>query len=373
MKMAKQLLEMYPQSAWVKVRTAQVYADEKHYNRERDFYYQAMQHSPMYSTPYRKLAESYQFNTPIDLDLAEQYMKKFVDMEPKEVFAHIALGDVYRAQNNLEKSRDTYSQAITLDREEATAYSKRGHAQSFLGRYQDARRDYNEALKLAEGPEKVWDEIFIANTYVYAGDLDAAQSYLQDLTTNINDIEMSVEERRVANMGAHESLFHVAIANNDFSRARSTLDKLNTVMTELYNDIGTSVALRDDQAKRAIREGLLALRQGYVEQAMQFARENYNLMKDDPSVKSLYDYNHLMGRIQLQQNNPGEALSYLENSDTEWVIVQFDMALAYDAMDSSSDARKYYQKVAEWNFNDTEYALIRNVAVNKYKTMALAY
>jgi tetratricopeptide (TPR) repeat protein len=373
MKLSKELLESHPESVWAKMKVAEVYADEKQYNKQRDYYYQAMQQDPTYSATYKKLAESYQLNTPKDLDLAEHYMSKFVEMEPKEVYAHISLGDVYRAQNNLEKARDTYSEAINLDRDEAMAYGKRAHALSFLGNYQEARSDYNEAIKRATGSDQVLHETFVANTYIYAGDLDAAQNYLQDLISNIDEYEMSDDERKVASMNAHQSLFHVAITNNDFSVARSTLDKLNTVMTSLYNDIGTSVALRDDQANRAIREGLLALRQGYVERAMQNARENYNLMNDDPSVKSLYPYHHLMGRIQLQQNNPEDALSYLEMSDTEWVMVKYDIAMSYDAMGNSEIASKYYKEVAEWNFNNTEYALVRNNAINKFKTMALAY
>jgi tetratricopeptide (TPR) repeat protein len=371
MKLSKQLLQLYPNSSWAMLKAADVYAGEKQYNKERDLYYRAMQVEPKKSITYRKLAESYQFQEPKDLDLAETYMTKFVNMEPNEVFAHIALGDVYRAQNNLMKARDTYSKAIKLDGQEAVAYSKRGHANSFLGNYQQARDDFDQAIKVSPAKDWATHESFIGNTYIYSGELDRAQEYFQKIVQEVNQWNLSPDNETVAAMMSNENLFYVTLANRDFDRARSTLDQLNTLYSTLYNDIGSSSAMRDDQAARAIREGLLALRQGYVEQAMNHARENYNLMRDDPSVKALYPYYHLMGRIELQQNNPENAVRNLEMADTEWVIVKYDLAMAYDALGNTDMARKMYKDVAEWNFNDTRYALVRNVAINKYKTMAV--
>jgi len=129
---------------------------------------------PDFAPAYRELASSYVFDEPVDYTLAEGHANTFVKLKPEEASAHILLGDVYRARVQLEKAREAYAKAAEVDASQPIAYSKKGHANTFLGNYDQARADFEEAMKHSEGTMKVSGANFGVYTYIYAGDLSAA-------------------------------------------------------------------------------------------------------------------------------------------------------------------------------------------------------
>ena len=64
-----------------------------------------------------------------------------------------ALGDVYRGSNRLEEARRYYQLALQLDPNDLTAPIKLGHVNSFLGQYDEARKDYDRGIA-AGGPSE---------------------------------------------------------------------------------------------------------------------------------------------------------------------------------------------------------------------------
>ena len=57
-----------------------------------------------------------------------------------------SLGDVSRGSNKLEDARRYYKLALQLDPKDSTAPVKLGHVKSFLGNFDEARKDYDSGM-----------------------------------------------------------------------------------------------------------------------------------------------------------------------------------------------------------------------------------
>src|SRR5207244_5719528 len=65
--------------------------------------------APRLFVAHTALGLSYVFGEPRDFTKALQHMQEAAALAPNEAGAHTLLGDVYRAQRNLEKAREEYA------------------------------------------------------------------------------------------------------------------------------------------------------------------------------------------------------------------------------------------------------------------------
>ena len=135
LELSKQLVEKYPNSARAYENLAGSYFSVNETDKSRESYAKAMELNPEYTSAISNLGVSYLFATPKDFTKAQEYLTKVVEIIPESSRAHIDLGDSYRAQNNLEKALASYVKASELDPEDEVAFSKAGHANSFLGNF----------------------------------------------------------------------------------------------------------------------------------------------------------------------------------------------------------------------------------------------
>ena len=80
------------------------------------------------------------FGEPKDFAAAEEWANKFIAAYPDEAKGYEVLGDIKRAQDNLEAALEAYNNASRIDPTLELAAHKRGHVNSFLGKYRRCTR-----------------------------------------------------------------------------------------------------------------------------------------------------------------------------------------------------------------------------------------
>ncbi len=128
-------------------------------------------------------------------------------MAPKSAGAQITLGDCYRAQNDMQKAKDAYTKAVALDTNAPQAYNKLGHANTYLGNMEEARKNY--AGGGMHDVNKLGSIFNTANTWLYTGDTKAAEKFLMDQLAASGNIDASQKS------GFLITVATIAIHNND--------------------------------------------------------------------------------------------------------------------------------------------------------------
>ena len=80
---------------------------------------------------------------------AAKIIKEAEKLYPKDVDVMRAVANIYVAENNPEAAVDLLEKAITEKPDDALLYNSRGVAFDMLGKYKEARQDFNTAQKLA--------------------------------------------------------------------------------------------------------------------------------------------------------------------------------------------------------------------------------
>ncbi|MBT8400306.1 MAG: hypothetical protein KJO98_07510, partial [Rhodothermia bacterium] len=237
LELALALVAEYPTSARAFDYLASEYSQHKMYDAERGALKTAMALDPGYSPAYKSLSLSYVFNQPEDHEAALKYGKKYVKHAPDAADAYIVFGDVHRARNDFQKASDAYAMAIEVDPDHATAYSKKGHADTYLGAFEAARADFAAAEKVAKTlGQRVGQKNFAVYTHLYAGDVSAAMQANTDVIDGLKKMDsdeatgpLRTTYRDRVLIAAHHGMFDEAMA------AHSEMVKHTKSMTERVN------------------------------------------------------------------------------------------------------------------------------------------
>ena len=73
----------------------------------------------------------------------------------------------------------------------------------------------------------------------------------------------------------------------------------------------------------------------------------------------------LRGLISLLQGNYAEAVGHYEQGNPNNLYTQYHLALAYEGVDNTEQAKQLFGKIADNNFNSVGFALVRQEAMQK--------
>ena len=179
----KTMVEKYPDVARAHITLGQAYDGMNDHIAARKHFEKAIELNPKWIGGYSALGNSYIFNEPKDFAKAEENMKMAVELMPNESRTHIALGDVYRAQDNLDKALESYNKAMELAPTDPVAFSKAGHANTYLGNYDEARANFKKSGSLSDYPAAELN--FTAFTYYYEGKYAEGLAWLKEEAMNL--------------------------------------------------------------------------------------------------------------------------------------------------------------------------------------------
>ncbi|MBR9977711.1 MAG: tetratricopeptide repeat protein [Bacteroidetes bacterium] len=362
--LARRLVDRYPRSPRALYEYAIVLDADKRTYEARSTLEEALYLNGFFAPALRGLASSYLFNEPRSLHEALRYAQHYVTLYPSEAEAHIVLGDVYRADQQLENARGEYTRAMLLDRTSYLAYVKRGHALTFIGLYNDARKDFELAVDYGRGPAKALSANYRTFTWLYEGNVTEAlhenEALLHSLPLLGYDAE--VDFQIFADIWFNRVL--MALEARQFDVAEKAHEAYTRYARAVAEEIGTASNTSITESEIALLAGRIALQRGNLQEAHGHTVRSIDFLRNVRDARKREPTELLLGRIALAKQRYVSALEHLDEAVPDLIQVTYYRALALDGLDRKEEAQELYYEVANWNFNNIEYALIRNKAFN---------
>ena len=364
LELAQTLVKAYPSSprAWIVLGNAQS-ALNRHV-MARESYGRAIALDPTMFLAQTALGFSYLFSEPRDLAKAKQHMEQAIAADPNEAKGYEFLGDVNRAMNRLEDARAAYTRATEKDPKLAVAVLKKGHINSFLGNYAEARSAHDAAIADGKEADKVTYGVFRAYTSVHAGEPKAA---IEELTAVARSADAAVPSKQIngAKAFALVSAVQIALHNDLLDDAERVLALYAPVVRADAQAVNDADNTRLTEAGILSWESQLAARRGDFATGLAKANEHKRLVENDKNPRRFETYHSLLGLIDLRKKDFTQAVAHYRQADLTDIYQKYHLALALEGAGQASEARKLFQDVASWNFNSVGFALTRRDATKR--------
>jgi tetratricopeptide (TPR) repeat protein len=324
----------------------------------------AVELAPDNAPAHMALANSWLFLEPRDFAMAQTHAERAAELAPEEAVPQDILGDVYRAQGQLEEAAAAYGRTAELDPESGAGYQQRAHVHSFLGDYAAARADYDAAIEIEKGKNAEPSfGVYRALVSVHEGNPAAAITELEELLGRIDG--MGVPEARGQKIFTLNTIARIAMHSGNGAAAASAIERRDVLLAEQGEVIGNESARRFARAAAAISQGELAAYSGDYATATAKAAEYMTIMEPDTDPAKNEPAHALLGYVALQQGNAEEAIAHFEQADPDDVYAWYYRATALEAAGRADEAKALFGQVATNNFNSPELALVRSDAAAK--------
>lgn len=363
LRLAQQLVEAYPSSPRAWLTLAGIQAGQNDHEAARASAGKALELDPDMPAAHRTQGYSYLFSDPTDHALAVSHMERLVEIQPGEATAHEALGDACRGLGDLERARSEYSAAVELDPSLGTAILKKGHINSFLGRYAEARADYDAGIAAATVENKANYSNYRTFVHLYEGNPEGALMELGDVVAMTEEVGMQEDQIPGAKVFALTNAATIALHHGMTEETREILDERTRQLELIAATIADADFERRQKANIALWEGQLAARQGKYELARQMAETNRSLLEADANPRRFEGYHGLLGLIALEQDDYEQAAAELRQSTLAVEYIKYLLALALEGAGQTEEARRLFREVGNYNFNSVGFALVRKDAL----------
>ncbi len=310
-----------------------------------------------------QLGSSYLNIEPTDPAKAAIYVRQALALEPNQPVAHDYMGDVYRAQNDLPAARAEYSRMIELDPSRAGGYQQRGHVNSFLGNFAEARADYDRAVVLADPTQKPGFAVFRPLVYVYEGNPAAAEAELDQQAASID--AMNIPNAVGSKIGALTEEARIALHNGHFDVAQRTIDRLRDLYRQQGEMSRSDAFRRGNEANIAYWEGMLAARRGDFATARSKAQDMMRLVAPDQNPRKNEGAHELLGMADYLEGHNTSAANHFAQADPNDIYITYHRALALERANRPEEAKAFFRRVAGYNFNGSGTALVKKDAVKR--------
>jgi tetratricopeptide (TPR) repeat protein len=303
---------------------------------------------------------------PMDLAKAEEHILIGQKLWPDKAVSYDLLGDLRRAQGRLEEAAAAYTKQIELSPKEALGHNQRGHAYTFLGKFDSARADYDASIRLGKGNGPAFNSLNRAYVDAYAGHPEEAISRLEQLGQAIDG--MGIPEPEGFKIATLQSIAVLASHVGKFDVADSATAQMAPLIRKGIERVNTPEYRRGQEAIIAFWEGRAAAFKGDYALALRKAEEYKKLREPDRDPTKDRSYHVLRGFVALGQKRYADAVTELSQGDPDNPFQRYHRALALEALGKTAEAKVIYKSVAIYNFNEAGYAAIRREAIAKAGT-----
>jgi len=358
---ANELVRLMPESprAWLTLAGMQAALNDGASSRES--LAQAIELAPEFAAAHMQAGNNYLFVEPRDFSQAEGHFQTAAELAPNEANPFDLLGDVHRAQGNVEAAYNDYTKAAELAPENGSPLQQRGHVNSFLHNFDEARADYSRAMELetARGNNNApFYAAFRAYVSLHEDNPAAAIAELTELLAGADaagyegliDIKINWLTN-IAQIGMH---------SGDFAAAQSALTERAVLMRQQAEETGTEQFSRGQEQGILYLDGMLAARQGDAETARAIAAEFGTLAEMDQNPRGMEPVHQILGIAEFFQGNHAAAAEHLAQGAPGNIYMKYYRAKALEGAGMAEMASATMAEVAAWNFNGVGFALIRN-------------
>ena len=354
----EEMVKTYPQMARAHFHLASALQDADKNEKSRDHYKKAISLAPEWAIVHQELAYSYLHYEPKVLDQALAYAQKGATLASDQASTHMLLGDIYAAQNQMDKAKTSYSNAIKLAPERAEAYYKRGNANTFTGQYSAARADYLQGGK--------YNLIFPTETINHL-----SQVYLHEGQPQKGIALLMEEERKITPSkdpskawGDRYDLWfnmaQIAFHLGDDKSLKTAIKHMEPLIDSFTSLIDVDEVRRDIKTDLLYWKGLHQVLTGEYETVKITSEEIKKLLEPIQNPKKLERYHRLLGHNFYRQQQFNEAAEHFEQTSKTAVYDKYWRAKAYENMGQKDKALALYKEIAAYNFSNIGNAMIRN-------------
>lgn len=356
--LSKQLVSKYPNSARAYDQLAQAYRTIDDTENARANWKKAIELNPNFIPAISNLGRSYLFSSPKDYAIAQKNMEKVVTLAPESSMAHIDLGDCYRAQDNLDKALEHYTKASNLDPQDEVAFAKMGHANSFLGNFDEARKNYQNARAVSEfGVGFYHDE---ACTYLYQNDHEKALAFLMESAKEVEKTNAPESNKTIAIRNCIYPSAMIAMHHGKTDQLNEIVELMKMNSEQVAKDVGAKGFTLNEKARMHYFNAMVLASQGNFEEAINEAEMIRAILEPSNDPNKLRNYHRAHTLINYKQENYDAALEHASKLDPDNVYDQYWMAKVNEMVGNTDIAMDMYKEIANHRFNNVGYALIRN-------------
>ncbi len=360
----QKLVQDYPDIARFQNMLGNTFQEGNQSDKARVCYQKVIELAPNWTGGYLSGMNNYIYIDPKDFKKAETFGLKVVELAPNSPSAHVALGDCYRAQNDLQKALGAYTKAIELAPTDATAVIKKGHINTFLGNMEDARKDYIQAGKF-DSAFQIRTLMWETYTWLYAGEHQKGLDKLIEIANN--PAAFGVSDAQLPNLKASclDDAYTVAFHLGQTATMQTLLPLVTSAMTEEFEALHAPEYKPVVEADHLRREALAAAQTGAFDVATNKLEEMKTKLEPVKDPRKLQSYNFAAGYLNLKQKKYKEAIGLLQQANQDQVYTRYLLATAYELAGEKETAMDMYRKIADYNFNSVGYALIRSEVKKK--------
>lgn len=285
-------------------------------------------------------------------------MAMVVAKTPKNSRAHIDLGDCYRAQNDLPKALASYVKAAELDPTDEVAFSKAGHANSFMGNFEAARKNFQNSRAVSEFGTGSYN--FEAYTYIYEGDHKKALAFLMDAAKNVDTMNIPESNKTGAKMNCTFNCAMIAMHHGDTKHLKEVVELMKPLSTQIGEDVGTKASRMNQAVNRHYWDAMASVSAKDYKGALAKAEMIKTTLEPSNDPNKLRPYHRVLAMVNYKQKKYEKALEHMNHLNKDNVYDKYWMAKAHKQLGNEEKAMELFKEIAIDNFNSVGYALVRN-------------
>lgn len=357
--LATQLTEQYPNSARAEILLAGLQSGQNNNAGARASFERALALDPTSAGALFGIAANYLFGEPKDFAKAEEWAQKAIAAYPDEAKSHELMGDIKRAQNDLEGAVSSYNTASEIDPALANAHHKRGHVNSFLGNIEEARTAYDAGVAAAKPESKAGLAVYKTFTRIHEGNVPGALDELEALVGEMEAMGTPADQVKGLQVFAMNSYATAALHAGLLDRAAMAVAKGNELRMAIADEVGTDDAQRLQEATCHQWDGMLAAYGDDAEGAAKHADAIAALVEGDENPRKLEPVHYVLGMSALKAGDNAAAAEHLRQANhANNMFIRYQLALAEEGLGDSDEARKLFAEVGSFNFNSVGFALV---------------
>lgn len=352
----QQLARDFPRDKRVRMAMANVHYGQRAYDKAIVEIRRAITIDPDYAEAYNLLGYSY--TGAQQFEKAEEAFKNYIRALPGEANPHDSIADLYTRMGRHEDAIRHYQKAADMNPNFALSVRKVGTNLVYQGKFDEARNAFRTAMtREPDATGKLADQAMIANSYVYEGRLDDAIGAAEELVQMASDAGIPEWEAR-----GHSARCDIYTAMEEFDLAQASVQDCRKVVMSS----NLIPAAKEDFARGALfDEALIACKRGEMELAWQKADALLEKIESGHNPRQMENHHALLGHLYLAERDIDKSVANFELANQEDPYTLFHFARAQNASGNPDKATKLYQKIADWNQNSLNYALVRNQAMGE--------